>query len=82
MKCSDFLKELNDFLDGSVDPKLMAELKEHMTWCHHCYVVLDTTKKTIQIYKENQVYELPEGVRSRLHSAILSKCKSSKPSSD
>lgn len=79
MKCSDFLKELNDFLDGSLDPKLKDELQEHLTWCHNCYVVCDTTKKTIQIYRENAVYELPDNVRSKLHTAILSKCKS-KPS--
>jgi hypothetical protein len=79
VKCSDFLKELNEFLDGSLDPKLKDELQEHLTWCHNCYVVCDTTKKTIQIYRENTVYELPDNVRSKLHSAILSKCKS-KPS--
>jgi hypothetical protein len=76
VKCSDFLKELNDFLDGSLDPRLKDELQEHLTWCHNCYVVCDTTKKTIQIYRENAVYELPDNVRSKLHSAILSKCKS------
>jgi hypothetical protein len=76
VKCSDFLKELNDFLDGSLDPKLKDELQEHLTWCHNCYVVCDTTKKTIQIYRENAVYELPDDVRSKLQTAILSKCKS------
>jgi hypothetical protein len=76
VKCSDFLKELNDFLDGSLDPKLKDDLQEHLTWCHNCYVVCDTTKKTIQIYRENTVYELPDSVRSKLHDAILSKCKS------
>jgi hypothetical protein len=76
VKCSDFLKELNDFLDGSLDPKLKDDLQEHLTWCHNCYVVCDTTKKTIQIYRENAVYELPDTVRTKLHDAILSKCKS------
>ena len=78
MKCTDFLKELNDFLEGSADEKLMADLKEHMTWCYNCKVVLDTTKHTIQIYKENKVYELPDQVRSRLQEAILSKCRKTK----
>jgi hypothetical protein len=78
VKCKDFLKELNEFLDGSIDPKLNAELQEHLTWCHQCFVVCDTTKKTIQIYRENAVYELPEDIRTKLHNAILSKCKSKK----
>ena len=81
MKCKEFLKELNDFLDGSLDPKLKAELNEHLQWCHNCYVVCNTTQKTIEIYRENKVYELPEDLRTKLHSAIVSKCKASKPQS-
>jgi len=79
VKCSKFLTELNDFLDGSLDSRLKAELQEHLTWCHNCYVVCNTTKKTIEIYRENQVYELPDALRTKLHDAIIAKCKSSKP---
>ena len=78
MKCSKFLSELSDFLDGSLDPSIKAELEEHLTWCHNCHVVCNTTKKTIEIYRENQVYELPDTLRVKLQTAIISKCKSSK----
>ncbi len=78
MNCKEFLQELNDFPEGSRDAKLMTELKEHLTWCHHCHVVCDTTKKTIEIYKNNEVYSLPDDLRSRLHPPIITKCKSSK----
>lgn len=78
MKCSKFLSELSDFLDGSLDPSIKAELEEHLTWCHNCHVVCNTTKKTIEIYRENQVYELPDSLRVKLQTAIISKCKSSK----
>ncbi|MGH8743821.1 MAG: anti-sigma factor family protein, partial [Burkholderiales bacterium] len=76
MNCKQFLKEITDYLDGELDTRTRAELEEHLTWCHGCYVVLDTTKKTIQIYRDSQPYELPEDLRARLHAAILSKCKS------
>jgi hypothetical protein len=82
VKCSKFLTELNDFLDGSLDTTLKAELQEHLTWCHNCYVVCNTTKKTIEIYRENQVYELPDALRTKLHDAIVAKCKNSKPPSE
>jgi hypothetical protein len=77
--CAEFLKELNEFLDGDLDPKLKAELDSHLTWCYNCFVVCDTTKKTIKIYKESQIYELPEDTRSKLQTAILSKCKNARP---
>jgi hypothetical protein len=40
---------------------------------------MNTTKKTIEIYRDNQIYELPESLRSRLHQAIMSKCRAAKP---
>jgi anti-sigma factor RsiW len=76
--CSDFLKELTDYLDGVIDDRTRAELEEHLTWCHDCYVVCNTTQLTVQIYRDNQLYELPDDLRTRLRSAILSKCKSAK----
>ena len=76
MKCSEFLHELTDYLDGVIDANTKAELDEHLAWCHNCYVVCDTTKKTIEIYRDSQLYELPEDLRSRLRTAIVSKCRS------
>ncbi|PYX98373.1 MAG: hypothetical protein DMG62_03995 [Acidobacteria bacterium] len=75
MKCKDFLKELNEYLDGDIDVQLKTELEEHLQWCHNCFVVCNTTRKTIEIYRDNDVYPLPEPIRDRLHDAIVSKCK-------
>ena len=74
MKCSDFLKELTDYLDNTMDTQTKAELEEHLQWCHNCYVVCNTTKSTIEIYRGSELYELPDELRGRLQTAILSKC--------
>ena len=75
MKCSDFLKELTDYLDNTMDSQTKAELEEHLQWCHNCYVVCNTTKSTIEIYRDSKLYELPEELRSRIHAAILANCQ-------
>ena len=81
MKCSEFLKELTDYLDDRIDAPTKAELEEHLHWCHNCYVVCNTTKMTIEIYRDSHLYELPDDLRTRLRSAIVSKCQqSSQPS--
>ena len=82
MTCSEFLKELTDYLDGVIDARTRSELEEHLTWCHDCYVVCNTTQMTIQIYKDQNLYELPDDLRGRLRSAIISKCKSKQPATD
>jgi predicted anti-sigma-YlaC factor YlaD len=78
VKCSEFLHELTDYLDGVIDGPTKAELEGHLAWCHNCYVVCDTTKKTIEIYRDSQLYELPEDLRTKLRSAIVAKCQSRK----
>jgi anti-sigma factor RsiW len=78
VKCSEFLKELTDYLDDRIDAPTKAELEEHLHWCHNCYVVCNTTKMTIEIYRDSHLYELPDDLRSKLRSAIVSKCEQSK----
>ena len=78
MKCSQFLQELTDYLDGVIDDKTRAELDDHLHWCHNCYVVVSTTKQTIEIYRDSELYEIPDDLRSRLRSAIMSKCAAHK----
>lgn len=72
--CKDFLRELSDFLDESTDPALRAELEKHITECPNCWVICDTTKKTIQVYKGMDPEPLPERVHSRLVQLIQSRC--------
>jgi len=76
--CKEFLNELTDYLDGTMSEAVRAELDEHLHWCHDCHVVLNTTKKTIEIYRDNRIYELPEQLRVQLQQAIMTKCKSTK----
>jgi anti-sigma factor RsiW len=82
VKCSQFLQELTDYLDGVIDDKTRAELEEHLHWCRNCYVVVSTTKQTIEIYRDSKLYEIPEDLRGRLRSAIMSKCAAHKCTSD
>lgn len=78
MTCSEFLKELTDYLDNTMDTRTRSELEEHLQWCHNCYVVCNTTKRTIEIYRDSELFELPDDLRSRLREAIVSKCKQHK----
>ena len=74
MTCTDFLAQLTDFFDGKVSPELLAEVEHHIAECKHCEVVLDSTTKTINIYRDNEIYDLPTDMRDRLHTAIMTRC--------
>jgi len=74
MTCTDFLAKLTDYFDGRVPPDLMVEVKEHIAQCKHCEVVLDSTAKTINIYRDHELYDFPPELRNRLHTAIMARC--------
>ncbi len=75
MICSEFLVHLDDLLDGTVDTTLRGALEAHMSGCEHCTITVSTTRKTIEVYRSNVIYDLPNDLRDRLQAAILAKCK-------
>jgi hypothetical protein len=75
MTCTEFLTILDDVLDESIAVETRSEIELHLRQCGHCEVVLNTTRKTIEIFQCHEVYELPTEVSERLHSVIMEKCK-------
>ena len=74
MNCTEFLAKLTDYFDGQIDPELLAEVKEHLGACHHCEVIVSTTKETISIYRHQQPYDFPQDVADRLRAAVMKRC--------
>ncbi|HEY6488409.1 MAG: zf-HC2 domain-containing protein [Terracidiphilus sp.] len=75
MTCTEFLAQLDDLIDDAVTTRMRADLQEHMRGCEHCEVTLNTTRKTIEIYRSHEIYDLPSDLRERLHAAIMARCK-------
>jgi hypothetical protein len=70
LTCKQFLQELNDYLDPTGDPDIKRRLESHVTECPNCFVIVDTTKKTLQVYKGCQPQQIPEDVKTRLLKAL------------
>jgi anti-sigma factor (TIGR02949 family) len=70
ISCKDFLRELNDYLDESVDPATKQHWQAHVDECPNCFVIVDTTKKTVQVYKGMEEQTLPVDIKSRLMQAL------------
>jgi len=70
LTCKEFLQELTDYLDSTVDAELRRKLEAHINECPNCFVILDTTQRTIKVYKGMQAQEIPEEVHIRLMKAV------------
>jgi len=70
LTCKEFLAELNDFLDETTRDEMRARLERHLAQCPNCWVVCDTTRKTIEVYRGQESCEIPVEVRERLMEAV------------
>lgn len=74
MRCTEFLAQLSDYFDEKTAASVRVELELHMKKCSHCNVVFNTTRQTIEVYRNNELYELPLCPCERLRKSILKKC--------
>jgi anti-sigma factor RsiW len=66
-ECRHLLNCLSEYVDGTLEELLCAELEQHMEGCEDCRVVVDTLSKTITLYRQNASQaSCPEDVRQRL----------------
>ena len=79
LTCKDFLNELSDYLEESGDAEVRAKLEQHITECPNCWVIADTTRRTIQIYKGMDPYPMPADVEDRLMRALEKKMAAKLP---
>jgi len=78
LTCKEFLQELTDYLDSTVDAELRVKLERHISECPNCFVILDTTQKTIKVYKGVEPQAIPDEVRVRLMKAVERKMAATK----
>jgi predicted anti-sigma-YlaC factor YlaD len=81
LTCKEFLGWLNECLDKTADQATRDEVENHVKNCPNCWVVYDTTKRTIHVYKDQYAQEpqaVPEPLKCRLLAAIQRHCANRK----
>ena len=70
MVCKEVIRKLSEFLDQELAPEVAADLCRHLDRCTDCSIVVDTTRKTIEIYCNTEPLPLPPQVRVRLEHVL------------
>ncbi|GAB4426884.1 MAG: hypothetical protein Kow0031_06820 [Anaerolineae bacterium] len=71
--CKELLGQLSDYIDGELEAALCAEIEAHIAGCHDCRVLVDTTKKTVALYRRRNTEveaEISPDVSARLWLAL------------
>lgn len=66
--CKSLLGTLSDYVDGELSADLCREIEKHIAECEDCRIVVDTTRKTVDLVhaSNNPQAGLPDDVRDRL----------------
>lgn len=52
MNCEDLIRCLSDYIDQGLDHALAEAARAHLQSCPNCRVVLDTTRQTIRLFRQ------------------------------
>ncbi len=65
--CQALLGSLSEYIDGELPSNLCEEIEKHLAGCENCRIVLNTTKRTIDLVQIPSPQEIvPQDVRDRL----------------
>jgi anti-sigma factor RsiW len=70
LNCKGIIRELSNYIDGDLDLAMKQELERHLGHCEDCAMIVDQTKKTVEIFCDSAPVALPSDVRVRLHDAL------------
>jgi hypothetical protein len=76
LSCAEFLTEFGDYLDHVASPDLRIRLEEHLRECKTFRVIVDSTRKTIQIITDHDTFTLAAGEIEPMVSEVMAKVRS------
>jgi predicted anti-sigma-YlaC factor YlaD len=68
--CREMLESLSLFVEGEAPPELCDRIRLHLDRCDNCRIVVDTLRRTIDLYHRLPQPEMPEGARERLYKSL------------
>jgi hypothetical protein len=70
IECKHVWDHISGYLDGTLDPQLLALVQKHVEHCEICSAVLDSTRNILVLTADSRVFELPLGFSERLHARL------------
>ncbi len=72
-RCHELMTQISAYIDAELEAHLCAELEQHLENCVDCRIILNTTQKTIELYRRHYrlgSVALPPAIESRLRQAL------------
>ena len=70
LNCRHVWDRISEYIDGTLDPQVRADVERHLATCEICSAVLDSTRNIIILMADDRVFELPVNFSQRLHARL------------
>ena len=70
IECKHVWTHISGYLDGTLDPDVLAQVQKHLDHCELCSAILDSTRNIVVLTADERVFELPIGFSERLHQRL------------
>lgn len=70
LNCRHVWDHISEYIDGSIDPAVRADVERHLAHCEICSAILDSTRNIIILMADDRVFELPVNFSKRLHARL------------
>jgi hypothetical protein len=73
--CDEFLTEFGDYLENRASAEVREQLEIHLSQCHSCHVLYDSTLKTVKIVTDSTSFDLPADVSEPIINSLMKKLR-------
>jgi anti-sigma factor RsiW len=70
LNCRHVWDHISEYIDGTLDPAVRADVERHLATCEICSAILDSTRNIIIFMADDRVFELPLDFSKRLHARL------------
>ena len=71
--CREMITNLNDFIDGALEPALCEEIKMHLGDCKDCQLMVNSLEQTVRLSCDGKDKELPPAPEKKLNDILRAK---------
>ncbi len=69
-ECQHLLNQISSYIDGEAGQTVCEEIERHLAGCQNCRVVVDTLRKTVELYQAQGPEPIPGDVQERLYKVL------------
>jgi putative zinc finger protein len=78
LSCHEIWREISNYLDNDVDPRLRERMEQHFASCRHCAALLDSTHNVLVLIGDNRAFAIPADFSKRLYTKFAAHLASSR----